>query len=252
MKDLRDDNRRRAKLSQLVSQPENATCFDCLQKGISYANMTVGTFVCIRCSGVLRGLIPPHRLKSISICTFSNDEIQFLFDRGNMFMKAVYGDLKVPPETRNAKVMKRFLSGKYGRKPDFEIKVVKGTQNELKNDFETLPLRVTGNSVKLCKISDIAARLTGETSKDSNNHAALELCTGAANSPGLNSKKSNNESVDNFANSEVNSKVDDLVTETLEFLKSVPSAPTVMKQSRDESSTASLVAQDIEKLLAEF
>ncbi|XP_055839829.1 putative uncharacterized protein DDB_G0286901 isoform X2 [Episyrphus balteatus] len=61
----------------------NRQCFDCGQKGPTYVNMTIGSFVCTRCSGVLRGLTPPHRVKSISMATFTPDEIEFLKSHGN-------------------------------------------------------------------------------------------------------------------------------------------------------------------------
>ena len=32
---------------------ENKLCFDCGQKGPTYINMTVGSFVCTKCSGML-------------------------------------------------------------------------------------------------------------------------------------------------------------------------------------------------------
>ncbi|CAD7079757.1 unnamed protein product [Hermetia illucens] len=61
----------------------NRQCFDCGQKGPTYVNMTIGSFVCTRCSGVLRGLTPPHRVKSISMATFTPEEIEFLKSHGN-------------------------------------------------------------------------------------------------------------------------------------------------------------------------
>jgi Arf-GAP domain and FG repeat-containing protein 1 len=32
---------------------ENKLCFDCGQRGPTYVNMTVGAFVCTKCSGML-------------------------------------------------------------------------------------------------------------------------------------------------------------------------------------------------------
>uniref|UniRef100_A0A1A9X5T7 Arf-GAP domain-containing protein n=1 Tax=Glossina brevipalpis TaxID=37001 RepID=A0A1A9X5T7_9MUSC len=61
----------------------NRQCFDCGQKGPTYVNMTIGSFVCTRCSGVLRGLTPPQRVKSISMATFTQEEIDFLKTHGN-------------------------------------------------------------------------------------------------------------------------------------------------------------------------
>lgn len=41
-------------LRELVNScPGNRQCFDCSQKGPTYVNMTIGSFVCTRCSGVL-------------------------------------------------------------------------------------------------------------------------------------------------------------------------------------------------------
>lgn len=40
-------------LRELVSLSGNKQCFDCNQKGPTYVNMTIGSFVCTRCSGVL-------------------------------------------------------------------------------------------------------------------------------------------------------------------------------------------------------
>ncbi|KAG9343627.1 hypothetical protein JZ751_013797 [Albula glossodonta] len=48
-------------LREMTSLPPNRKCFDCDQRGPTYANMTVGSFVCTTCSGILRGLNPPHR-----------------------------------------------------------------------------------------------------------------------------------------------------------------------------------------------
>ncbi|MPC35783.1 Arf-GAP domain and FG repeat-containing protein 1 [Portunus trituberculatus] len=31
----------------------NRTCFDCRQRGTTYINMTIGSFVCTSCSGLL-------------------------------------------------------------------------------------------------------------------------------------------------------------------------------------------------------
>uniref|UniRef100_A0A2M4ALL3 Putative gtpase-activating protein n=1 Tax=Anopheles triannulatus TaxID=58253 RepID=A0A2M4ALL3_9DIPT len=70
-------------LRELVSIGGNKECFDCGQKGPTYVNMTIGSFVCTSCSGILRGLTPPHRVKSISMATFTQDEIEFLKLNGN-------------------------------------------------------------------------------------------------------------------------------------------------------------------------
>ncbi|XP_021700514.1 arf-GAP domain and FG repeat-containing protein 1 isoform X2 [Aedes aegypti] len=70
-------------LRELVSVGGNKECFDCGQKGPTYINMTIGSFVCTTCSGILRGLTPPHRVKSISMATFTQEEIDFVRQNGN-------------------------------------------------------------------------------------------------------------------------------------------------------------------------
>lgn len=40
-------------LRELVSQSGNKECFDCRQRGPTYVNMTIGSFVCTSCSGML-------------------------------------------------------------------------------------------------------------------------------------------------------------------------------------------------------
>jgi len=70
--------------------PENKVCFDCGQKGPTYVNMTVGAFVCTKCSGILRGITPPHRIKSISMSAFSAEEVEFVRSRGNLWAQKVW------------------------------------------------------------------------------------------------------------------------------------------------------------------
>lgn len=70
-------------LRELVAIGGNKECFDCGQKGPTYINMTIGSFVCTTCSGILRGLTPPHRVKSISMATFTQEEIEFVRQNGN-------------------------------------------------------------------------------------------------------------------------------------------------------------------------
>lgn len=40
-------------LREMTSLPPNRKCFDCDQRGPTYADMTTGSFVCTSCSGIL-------------------------------------------------------------------------------------------------------------------------------------------------------------------------------------------------------
>ncbi|MGH0186464.1 UNVERIFIED_CONTAM: hypothetical protein FKN15_021539 [Acipenser sinensis] len=71
------------KVRELAKHTFNRQCCECEQPGVTYVDITVGNFVCTSCSGILRGLNPPHRVKSISMTTFSQQEVEFLQSHGN-------------------------------------------------------------------------------------------------------------------------------------------------------------------------
>ncbi|CAL7947204.1 unnamed protein product [Xylocopa violacea] len=105
-------------LRELVSQPGNKECFDCHQRGPTYVNMTIGSFVCTSCSGMLRGLTPPHRVKSISMATFTQEEIDFIKERGNEYCRRIWLGLMNPNsshtlDTKDEQKMKDLMSAKY-------------------------------------------------------------------------------------------------------------------------------------------
>ncbi|KAI4815891.1 hypothetical protein KUCAC02_006017 [Chaenocephalus aceratus] len=108
-------------LREMTSLPPNRKCFDCDQRGPTYANMTVGSFVCTSCSGILRGLNPPHRVKSISMTTFTQQEIEYLQKHGNEVCKQIwlslYDDRTTSvPDFREPQKVKEFLQEKYEKK----------------------------------------------------------------------------------------------------------------------------------------
>lgn len=63
-------------LRNLSKLPSNRICMDCPQKGPHlYICLNFNTFICSNCSGLHRKF-PGHRVKSISLSTFTNDEVQ--------------------------------------------------------------------------------------------------------------------------------------------------------------------------------
>ncbi|XP_072897537.1 arf-GAP domain and FG repeat-containing protein 1a isoform X5 [Hemitrygon akajei] len=108
-------------LREMTTLLHNRKCFDCDQRGPTYANMTIGSFVCTSCSGILRGLNPPHRVKSISMTTFTMQEIEFLRTHGNEVCKQIWLGLydersSVYPDFRDPQKVKDFLQEKYEKK----------------------------------------------------------------------------------------------------------------------------------------
>ncbi|XP_032421338.1 arf-GAP domain and FG repeat-containing protein 1b isoform X2 [Xiphophorus hellerii] len=127
-------------LREMTSLPANRKCFDCDQRGPTYVNMTVGSFVCTTCSGILRGLNPPHRVKSISMTTFTQQEIEFLQKHGNEVCKHIWLGLyddrtSVVPDFREPQKVKEFLQEKYEKKrwyvPPDQAKAVASVQGSV-------------------------------------------------------------------------------------------------------------------------
>ncbi|XP_043933273.1 arf-GAP domain and FG repeat-containing protein 2 isoform X1 [Protopterus annectens] len=109
------------RVRELGASPANRHCFECEQRGVTYVDITIGTFVCTTCSGLLRGLNPPHRVKSISMTTFSDQEVEFLQSRGNEMCRKIWMGLfdvrsAVIPDSRDAQKVKEFLQEKYEKK----------------------------------------------------------------------------------------------------------------------------------------
>ncbi|GFY41837.1 arf-GAP domain and FG repeat-containing protein 1 [Trichonephila inaurata madagascariensis] len=77
-------------LRELASLPANKFCFDCGQRGTTYVNVTIGAFVCSACGGLLRGLNPPHRVKSLTVCSFTELEMDRLKSRGNEYCTHIW------------------------------------------------------------------------------------------------------------------------------------------------------------------
>ncbi|XP_076996889.1 arf-GAP domain and FG repeat-containing protein 2 isoform X1 [Tamandua tetradactyla] len=103
------------------SQAGNRHCFECAQRGVTYVDITVGSFVCTTCSGLLRGLNPPHRVKSISMTTFTEPEVMFLQSRGNEVCRKIWLGLfdartSLVPDSRDPQKVKEFLQEKYEKK----------------------------------------------------------------------------------------------------------------------------------------
>ncbi|XP_005328511.2 arf-GAP domain and FG repeat-containing protein 2 isoform X1 [Ictidomys tridecemlineatus] len=112
---------RRVRELGACSQAGNRHCFECAQRGVTYVDITVGSFVCTTCSGLLRGLNPPHRVKSISMTTFTEPEVVFLQSRGNEVCRKIWLGLfdartSLIPDSRDPQKVKEFLQEKYEKK----------------------------------------------------------------------------------------------------------------------------------------
>ena len=107
-------------LKELLAAECNKRCFDCGQRGPVYVNMTIGAFACTACSGLLRGMNTPHRVKSVSMASFTPEEMEFIQKRGNDACYCVwlgkyesrYGTEPFP-ESKDEHKLRDFLHKKY-------------------------------------------------------------------------------------------------------------------------------------------
>jgi len=70
------------------SNKENSVCADCPNRAPSYVCVNFSTFVCTECSGVHRKF--GHRVKSIAVATFTEEEVEKLKLGGNEIANAHY------------------------------------------------------------------------------------------------------------------------------------------------------------------
>uniref|UniRef100_A0A915EPM0 Arf-GAP domain-containing protein n=1 Tax=Ditylenchus dipsaci TaxID=166011 RepID=A0A915EPM0_9BILA len=116
-KKLEEKNARAVR--ELMNIPANKFCFECGQRGPTYVNVTEGSFCCMHCSGLLRGLNPPHRVKSISMSTFSDDDVKKLKLLGNEENQKIWLgllDKKIKFEPRVEDEVRQHLIQKYENK----------------------------------------------------------------------------------------------------------------------------------------
>ena len=104
------------RLEEIKKRTPNKTCFDCGEKGTTYAAMDFGTFVCSRCAGLLREC--NFKVKGTGVSIFKEKEIDFLDKMGNENAKKIWmGKFKEnsdrKPDSKNSEELKRFLISKY-------------------------------------------------------------------------------------------------------------------------------------------
>ena len=113
--------------------PENKKCFDCHEKGTMYVVLNFGVFVCSTCAGIHREM--NHKVKGISLCTFSDAEIKDITKNGNenqqKQLMATWSSKKYPepPKSETYKV-KEFLKAKYVEKRFCKSNKVSDSESE--------------------------------------------------------------------------------------------------------------------------
>ncbi|GMR32397.1 hypothetical protein PMAYCL1PPCAC_02592, partial [Pristionchus mayeri] len=88
-------------VKELSQLPDNRNCVECGMRGPTYVDVTTTSFCCSTCAGVLRGINPPHRIKSISMATFTCEEVESLKNGGNELNRRTWMGLHSGQQTVN-------------------------------------------------------------------------------------------------------------------------------------------------------
>ncbi|KAL8563477.1 hypothetical protein ACOMHN_011956 [Nucella lapillus] len=171
----KQDEKHLKMLREMVALPSNKTCFDCHQRGPTYINMTIGSFVCTSCSGILRGLNPPHRVKSISMASFTPEEMDFLKSHGNELNRKVYLGLYdnrtwPEPDSRDEQRVRDFMVQKYENKR-FYVAPTEAMREEARRMNDTALSRQPQTKPLRALLGENATRLVvGNNQTSSANH----------------------------------------------------------------------------------
>ncbi|KLO11272.1 ArfGap-domain-containing protein [Schizopora paradoxa] len=101
-------------LRELIKKPENKMCADCKKNDTRWASWNIGVFVCIRCSGVHRGMgVHISRVKSVDLDTWGEREMESIMKwgnhRANLYWEAHLRPGHIPPDHK----MESFIRSKY-------------------------------------------------------------------------------------------------------------------------------------------
>ncbi|KAF8898326.1 hypothetical protein BD779DRAFT_1483351 [Infundibulicybe gibba] len=104
-------------LRELVKRPENKTCADCKRNDPRWASWNLGVFLCIRCSGIHRGMgTHISRVKSVDLDVWTPEQMESIQKWGNhlanQYWEAHLKPGHIPPEHK----MESFIRSKYESK----------------------------------------------------------------------------------------------------------------------------------------
>ncbi|XP_059318662.1 probable ADP-ribosylation factor GTPase-activating protein AGD14 [Lycium ferocissimum] len=148
---MKEEERIEKIIRGLLKLQDNRRCINCNSLGPQYICTTFWTFVCTRCSGVHREFT--HRVKSVSMARFSEEEVSALEAGGNERAKEIYLRAWDPyrnsyPDPSDLHRLREFIKHVYvdrkytGERGRDQLPVVK---TSLKDDYEEMYSPGAGN-----------------------------------------------------------------------------------------------------------
>jgi len=101
-------------LRELLKKPENKACADCKRNDPRWASWNIGVFLCIRCSGIHRGMgTHISKVKSVDLDVWTPEQMESIQKwgnrRANLYWEAHLKPGHMPPEHK----MESFIRSKY-------------------------------------------------------------------------------------------------------------------------------------------
>jgi len=106
-------------LMKILARPENRLCADCSRPDPQWASTNLGSFVCITCSGIHRGLgVHITKIRSVSMDTWTAEQVAGMASKGNWKVNEYYlatlpENVKPPTPDTPIDELKQFLHDKY-------------------------------------------------------------------------------------------------------------------------------------------
>ncbi|KAF0909737.1 hypothetical protein E2562_000066 [Oryza meyeriana var. granulata] len=112
----KEEERNERVVRGLLKLPPNRRCINCNGLGPQYVCTSFWTFVCISCSGIHREFT--HRVKSVSMSTFTTQEVEALQNGGNqrareLFLKEFDAQKMRLPDSSNVESLREFIKAVY-------------------------------------------------------------------------------------------------------------------------------------------
>ncbi|GAA5837838.1 hypothetical protein JCM11251_004673 [Rhodosporidiobolus azoricus] len=114
VQDKATTQRHLAILKEMLKRPENKLCADCKRNDPRWASTNLGCFMCIRCSGIHRGMgVHITRIRSVDLDTWTPEQIEFIQrwgnKRANAYWEAHLKQGHAPPDHK----IESFIRSKY-------------------------------------------------------------------------------------------------------------------------------------------
>eukprot|EP00835_Amoeboradix_gromovi_P006083 NODE_656_length_5493_cov_0.311828.p1 type:complete len:509 gc:universal NODE_656_length_5493_cov_0.311828:1762-236(-) len=107
--------------AKLLSEPSNNLCADCGSKSPRWASWNLGSFICIRCSGIHRKLgVHITKVKSVTLDKWTDEQLQSMANGGNLKVNQLYNPSNIQLDlaamasgTEADRKLEQFIRDKY-------------------------------------------------------------------------------------------------------------------------------------------